>query len=210
MSRRVCAVLVLALALALAAPRIASAQAAPVASPAAPAASSESKLWLAAGGTWTTLRGDCADCSHEGNYRHSGGVLANIGYKLTSQMDVGAEVLWTPSTTESGANIRSTFVTGAVQFRPWASRGFFLKGGLGMAFVRNFVVDTTGTPVYTSKGLAVSYGAGWEFRRAQRVGFEVFGTQHTAALGNLESSATAQAENIMGNFWSLGAAIVIR
>jgi hypothetical protein len=42
-----------------------------------------------------------------------------------------------------------------------------------------------------------------------RFGAQVFGSQHVVALGDLETN-TGTAENVMGNFWSFGAAIVIR
>ena len=52
-------------------------------------------------------------------------------------------------------------------------------------------------------------GAGWAFRPAERVGFQVFGAQHVAALGDLQT-AEEDVPDVVGNFWSLGVAIVIR
>ena len=102
-------------------------------------------------------------------------------------------------------------ILAVAQFRPWTSAGFFLKGGMGMAFVRNWVytggADTK--PPYTSKALSVVYGGGWAFRPQARVGLQIYGTHHAVALGDLQTS-TFLAENIMGNVWSAGAAIVIR
>jgi hypothetical protein len=37
----------------------------------------------------------------------------------------------------------------------------------------------------------------------------VFGSQHVAALGDLQG-ATQRVENVMANFWSVGGGIVIR
>ena len=91
------------------------------------------------------------------------------------------------------------------------TQGFFVRGSVGMAFVRNFVYDGTSTlPPITSKALALSYAGGWAFRRADRVGFQVFGAQHVAALGDFQTSSGAIATDVIGNFWSIGAAIVIR
>ena len=144
---------------------------------AAPAADAEAdaptsrRLWLVLGGTSTTLRGDCQeDCvAHgTGDYLHTGSVLAMVGARVNRKMDVGAEVSWVPATAKAGADVRSTFLLAAAQFRPWESHGFFLKGGMGMAFVRNFVYDGTGTlPPITSKALGLSYAAGWAFRRSR-------------------------------------------
>ena len=52
--------------------------------------------------------------------------------------------------------------------------------------------------------------AGWAFRPAHRVGFQVFGAQHVAALGDFQTAADEDIEDVVGNFWSLGIAIVIR
>ena len=173
----------------------------------APLPGSASNLWFTAGGTFSTLRGDCQTCEEDYPYRHSGGVMANLGLRVTRRMDAGAEVFWMPVDTADG-RIRSTHIDAVAQFRPWASQGFFLKGGAGMAFVRNWV-DVIGPDAINSKALSVVIGAGWAFRPAERVGLQVFGTQHVAALGDLET-AGGSIPDVMGNFWSLGAGIVIR
>jgi len=93
---------------------------------------------------------------------------------------------------------------------PWASRGFFLKVGMGMTLVRNWVYDGSGVqPPVRSKALGLGYGAGWVFRPHARAGLQVLGTQHVAALGDFQT-ATGPVENVVGNFWSVGAAVVIR
>jgi Outer membrane protein beta-barrel domain len=185
---------------------------APVAATAQTAAVSRS--WIAVGGASTTLQGACGEgCDLEGPYLNTGSVLANVGYRVNSRMDAGVEILWTPSTTtEPGDKIRSTFLVGVAQFRPWESRGFSVKAGMGMAFVRNWVYDISGvSPTFTatSKALGLTYGAGWTFRRTERLSVQIFGAQHVATLGDLETS-TQKVENVIGNFWSVGAALVIR
>ena len=132
-------------------------------------AGEQSKTWIVLGGTSTTLRGDCQeDCvAHgTGDYLHTGSFIAMAGARLNRKMDAGAEVSWVPATARDGSDVRSTFLLAAAQFRPWESQGFFLKGAMGMAFVRNFIYDGTGTlPPITSKALGLSYAAGWAFRR---------------------------------------------
>ena len=166
-----------------------------------------SRLWLTAGGASATLRGDCQTCETDYPYRHDGSVLANAGYRVNERMDVGAEVFWMPVNTASG-RIRTTHFDAAAQFRPWESKVFFLKGGAGMAFVRNWVDVATESPI-TSKALSVVVGTGWTFRRAERFGFQVFGAQYVAALGDLQTPAS-DVQDVVGNFWALGAALVIR
>ena len=52
-------------------------------------------------------------------------------------------------------------------------------------------------------------GAGWIFQPTRRVGLELVGAQHATALGDLQTDE-GQVSDVMGNAWSLGAAIVIR
>jgi hypothetical protein len=88
------------------------------------------------------------------------------------------------------------------------SSGFFLKGGAGMALVRDWV-DVLGEGGINSKALSIVIGGGWVVRPTSRAGFEVFASQHAAALGDIQR-ADGLVPDVIGNFWSLGAAIVIR
>jgi len=195
-------------------PVLSGAQTAP---PAAPAAAGDpvdqARTWIVVGGTSTTLRGDCQEpCVAHGTgaYLHSGSILATVGARVSRQVDAGIEVSWVPATSKAGDDIRSTFLLATGQFRPMAARGLFLKAGMGMVFVRNFVFDASGAvPPITSKALGLTYGAGWAFRRTQRLGIEMFGAQHVAALGDFQSGGVTN-ENVVANFWSVGAALVIR
>ena len=187
-------------------PVLAFAQAVPQAPSSQPDAA-PSKLWLVVGGASATLRGDCQTCEGDYPYRHAGAVLGDIGYHVNSRMDAGAEIYWMPIDTAQG-NIRTTHFDAVAQFRPWVSRGFFLKGGAGMAFVRNWV-DSLGSDSFNGKALSVVIGAGWAFRPAARVGLQVFGTQHALAMGDLQASQ-GLIQDVIGNRWSVGAAVVIR
>ena len=174
----------------------------------APSEAGPSNIWLAAGAAFATLRGDCQTCEEDFPYRHAASFLANIGYRLHNRMDVGAEVFWLPVTTDAGDRIRTTHLDAVAQFRPWASKGFFVKGGAGVAFVRNWV-DVPDAPPVTSKALSVVIGGGWAFRTADRFGVQVFAAQHAAALGDLQTS-TSDIQDVIGNFWSVGVAVVVR
>ena len=166
-----------------------------------------SGLWLAAGGVFTTLRADCQNCEQDFNYRHGGGVLVDAGYRVNRRMNVGGEVFWSAVESASG-HVRVTHLDAVAQFRPWQSKGFFLKVGAGMAFVRNWV-DTEGPDAINSKALSIVIGGGWVFRLAERFGVEVSASQHAVALGDLLTSE-GQIPDVMGNYWSLGMALVIR
>ena len=166
-----------------------------------------SNFWFAAGGTFSTLRGDCQTCETDTPYRHSGGLVGDLGYRVNNRMDVGGEVFWMPVDTADG-NVRATHFDAVAQFRPWSSQGFFLKGGAGMALIRNWV-DAFGANAFNSKALSVVIGGGWAFRPANRVGLQLFGTQHASAIGDFETVAET-VQDVVGNYWSLGASVVIR
>jgi hypothetical protein len=122
-------------------------------------------------------------------------------------MDVGAEIFWVPLETASGT-LNATHFDAVAQFRPWRNSGFFMKGGAGMAFIRNWV-DTLGPSAINSKALSVVIGGGWAFRTDKRVGLQLFASQHAGALGDLQT-ADAEVPDVMGNYWSIGAALVFR
>jgi hypothetical protein len=209
MTRRAC-LLLAALAIAACLPPMnASAQAGAQPAPAAASATQDgpSSTWIVAGAAFATMHADCQTCEEETPYRHTTGVLGNFGLRVNSRMDAGAELFWVPLESGSG-HINTTHIDGVAQFRPWGSKGFFVKGGAGMAFVRNWV-DATGPNAINSKALSVVIGTGWVFRPAARFGVQVFASQHAAALGDVKT-ATADVADVIGNFWSIGAAIVFR
>ncbi len=173
------------------------------------AAEGGTTAWVVIGAAATTIRGDCTFCEltgFEAQYNHTWSLLADIGWRVSPRVDAGAEVVWVPATTREGNAFRSTFILGVGQIRPWVSRGFFVKGGLGMAFVRNWLIADA--PI-TQKALAVAIGTGWEFRASERIGFQVYASQHAAAVGDFELGAETL-ENVMGNVWSFGGALVFR
>ena len=183
----------------------ASAPSAPSGAPAQPAL--PSRLWIVAGGGSGTHRGHCQDCDAASPFRHGGAIVGNAGYRVSSRVDVGADVFWMQWHNDSG-RIRTTALDAVVQFRPWESKGFFVKGGAGMAFVRNWVRTLGGTSD-DSKALALVIGGGWEFAPRGRLGMQLFAMQHVGALGDLQTVDGAISD-VTGNFWSVGAAIVIR
>jgi hypothetical protein len=166
-----------------------------------------SKLWVVAGGAFSTLRGDCQTCEADYRYRHGGSLLANVGYQVNDRADIGGELFWMPVATADG-RIRATHVDAVAQFRPWTSQGFFLKGGAGMAFIRNWV-DAVGPDAINSKALSLVIGGGWTFQPEKRISLQLFASQHAAALGDLRT-ADGDIPDVIGNFWAIGAAIAFR
>ncbi|HEX7779240.1 MAG TPA: hypothetical protein VF424_08390 [Vicinamibacterales bacterium] len=186
-------------------PAGAAAQTPPTSAP-DPAAGS---LWLRGGFLSTTFLGDCTDCEGA-QYRSTGSLMAGVGWALNPRTDLGAEFLWVKSQATESDRIRVSFLLGSVQFRPWRTRGFFVKAGAGMAFVHNWILQLEGEdPSFRSKAFALDLTAGWEWRFSRHFGAEVLAGQQVAALGDLATSVRT-VENVMANFWSVGAAVVIR
>jgi hypothetical protein len=178
--------------------------------PAAP--SQASSLWLTAGGGFSSQKGDCSSCTGDVVYVKSGNLVIDIGARGNSQLDGALELIWAPSKMRTGDDLRVTFLMGVGQYRPLKNHGFFVKGGMGVAFVRNWVIDVTNdvTPAFTTNAMALTYGAGWEVRSRGRFGLQVFGTHSVVALGDLTVTGGSTAEDVIGNVWTFGASIVIR
>ena len=175
--------------------------------PVSAAAQSEpSSVWLTAGPAFLTMQGRCQTCEEDAPYRHGTAIVANAGYRANQRMDVGAEVAWMPIDTPDRRFV-TTHLNAVAQFRPWSTKGFFVKGGAGMAFVRNW--ELAAEQSINQKALSVVIGGGWAFRRERRVGFQIFASQHVAALGDLQTADTS-VPDVVGNFWSIGASLVFR
>jgi hypothetical protein len=169
-----------------------------------------SRLWIVGGAGAMSFLADCEECGDPEDYRHSYGLLVTAGRAITRRLDFGAEFMWTPGETAGGDPVRTSFLLAATQFRPWQSQGFFVKGGIGIAFIKNRVtIPGQDSGEFITKSLAVAIGGGWEWRLRGRVGAEVYASQHVAAAGDILTSA-GTANNVMVNFWSVGGAIVIR
>jgi len=180
---------------------------------AAPAASAQpSRLWLTAGGGFSSQKGDCSSCTGDPVYVKSGNITFDVGARGNAQLDGAVEVTWAPSHLRTGDDIRVTYLMGIGQYRPLKNHGFFVKGGMGVAFVRNWVFDVTNdvTPAFTTNAMALTYGAGWEVRSRGRFGLQVYGTHHVVALGDLTVTGGSTAEDVIGNMWTFGGSIVIR
>lgn len=170
-----------------------------------PPAPPPARLWIVAGGASGTLRGFCQDCGQDFPFRHGGALVGNVGYRFNPRLDAGADVFWIQWRNESGHIPGDSDHCGrAVR----ESKGFFVKGGAGMAFVRNWV-QTIGPNPDDQKALAVVFGTGWELHKSPRLGLQLFAMQHVGALGDLQT-ANGAIGDVTANFWSLGAAIVIR
>ena len=157
---------------------------------------------------YAAFRTDCNNCVRDDLYSTGGSLMVSGGVAVNDQLDAGGEILWA-STAFEGGDYRASFLLGSVQFRPWKARGFYLKGGLGLAFVRANITVNGQTTASKPKGLGVHYGAGWMFGRGRRVSFAPFGGHYVASLGDIPTSA-GNAENPVSNVWFAGVTVFFR
>jgi hypothetical protein len=137
----------------------------------------------------------------------------DAGVRVTPRLDAGVELYWVRLKVNAEDPIQTTFILGVVQFRPWVDRGFFLRAGMGIGIAGNGLYNPAGpvlAPPYTTNALGINFGVGWEFMLNRRWGFQVHGLQHVAALGELTTEAGERIRNVVGNYWTVGAAIVLR
>jgi hypothetical protein len=164
--------------------------------------------WLGAGLGYGAFRTDCSNCTRDDLYSTGGSLVVSGGVTVNDQVDAGGEILWASTALQSGS-YRAAFLLGVVQFRPWRTRGFYLKGGLGLAFVRTNITSGDQATESSPKGLGVHYGAGWVFGRGRRVSFAPFGGHYVASLGDVPTP-DGNAENPVSNVWFAGVTVFVR
>jgi hypothetical protein len=205
--------------LSAACPAALAAQPAPASSGAAPSIPAPSRVsepshwWLVGGGGFSVARAGCATCDRAGVFAHSRSLLIDAGVRVRPNVDAGVELLWVSSRIEQEKPIRTTFILGVAQLRPWQEHGFFLRAGMGISFAGNGIYSPIGpalAPPFSTNALGVTYGTGWVFGWQRRRTVQLHATHHVAALGQLTTVDGGTLENVIGNYWTVGAALVLR
>lgn len=172
-----------------------------------------SRVWIVAGAGFSLARAGCATCDRAGVLNRSRSLLLDAGVRINPKVDAGIELHWVSSRVESEAPVRTTFILALAQLRPWHQRGFFMRVGMGIGFAGNGLynpIENTLAPPYTTNALGLTYGAGWVFSPYHRIAFQTHATHHVAALGELTSTTGTVVKNVVGNYWTIGTAVVIR
>ncbi len=183
----------------------------PAPAPASPPA--PYRVWIVAGPGFSAARAGCPKCDEDGVYANSYSFLVDAGLSVNQRVDVGIELAWVNLDVDGSSHIRTTFILGVAQFRPWVDRGLFLRAGMGLGIAGNGLFSPIGPPLappYTTNALGIVYGVGWEFKVARRWGIQVHGLHHVAALGELTTVDGTRIKNVVGNYWTVGGAVVIR
>ena len=167
-----------------------AAESAPAPAPPKPTTNSHSRYWVVGG---ARIRRRARRMSRRAIAKVFRRTVARcwsmVASASTTELDFGLELAYGSSKLEDNDDepILTTFVMGVVQVRPWDTRGFFFKTGMGAGVVGNLYIPNG--PVLdgpiTTNTLALVYGAGWVFKREQRFALQVHGTHHVAALGEV-------------------------
>lgn len=174
------------------------------------------KLWVVIGGGFAAARAGCFEvdvCNPEGVSIKSYSILLDVGVRVTPRVDAGMELYWVPLKVNDEDPIKTTFVLGVVQMRPWVDKGLFLRAGMGIGIAGNGLFNPNGPllkPPYTTNALGIVYGVGWQRMINRRWGVEAHALHHVAALGEITTAAEVRIRNVVGNYWTVGGAIVIR
>jgi hypothetical protein len=167
--------------------------------------------YVGIGSSFTAFHAEC--CDREADGEHKGAALVlDGGVTLQRRLDLGARLIWTPAKDDGGDTLNSTALLVVAKYRFWPSRGFFVSGGAGMAWMTNALalIDEPSPPA-RAKGLSVELAAGWEWRLHRHFGIQAFGSQHVIGLGDLPTQIPGESlDNLIINYWSAGASIVIR
>lgn len=165
--------------------------------------------YVAAGLGGTRFRGECCE-RRAGELATATTVVLEGGLTLKRRADVGAKVIWTTATDE-GESLNTLAIVASAAYRFWPRRGFYVSGGAGMGVVTDiFELLDESTLSDRAKGLAVDIAAGWEWPLWKRMRIQAFGSQHVVSLGDLPTPVGVSLDNLIINYWSIGARLVFR
>ena len=145
-------------------------------------------------------------------YADSYSFVLDAGVSVNKRVDVGMELMWVDLNVDGASHVKTLFVLGVAQLRPWVQHGFFIRAAMGLGIAGNGLYNPYGPPLpppYTTNALAIAYGAGWELKLNPRWGLQVYGTHHVAGLGEL-TTADSTLKNVVVNYWTVGGGIVFR
>jgi hypothetical protein len=90
-------------------------------------------FWIGLGAGYGSAAAKCDDCEANGREKGPAGFL-KLGGTLNQKVLLGAEFnIWSDSAEGEALNFYTG--TATITFYPWASSGFFVKGGAGVSFV---------------------------------------------------------------------------
>jgi hypothetical protein len=162
---------------------------------------------VAVWGGYATAKVDCGNCEAGATYRDTWQAGVTPLWRVNNKVLAGVEFVYQPSSKANRS--RSSSLLASVMFHPWATSGFYLKGGYGLTWVRTtFTVDGVDQKDKFN-GMAVNYGIGWRFRQHNRVSLGLFGSHYITTAGTVHVQSF-EAVNVIGNGWVGGVSVFLR
>ena len=203
MKRRTLKVLTAALGLATTAWQPAAAQSSPLV---------PGRIFLSAGTGYGGAALSCASCSssRESSFAFTGRAGAALRQNLELALEVTA---WSKDFGNSTSNstARTVFADAVAQWYPLQSSGFFVKGGGGLAFIREDIASTgiprTRIEANTSDLVA---GLGWDVPVARRIALTPYADLHHAPRTSAKVNGTTSTQQLGANLLHIGVAATWR
>ncbi len=156
--------------------------------------------------SYAATKVDCENCEAAA-YADTYNLTLSPRWRINRKLLAGAELVVQPSGRSD--EVRTSWLLGTVQFHPWADKGFFLKGGYGLLWVRTTLTIDGESNTGKFRGMVVNYGAGWHFRRDRRVSVAPFGAHYVQTVGSVTVDEF-EAVNVVGNSWVAGVSVIFR
>lgn len=140
----------------------------------------------------------CGDCANEPGGGFSGHL--KLGGAPSRKILVGFEsMFWAKHDDDLDANLSYGNASAIVQFYPGANSGFFLKGGLGIAF-SELVIDLGQglTLTENQSGIGSSFGVGWDLRVGRNLSITPV---LNLGLGSLDDANVSLLQLAVGLTW---------
>jgi outer membrane protein with beta-barrel domain len=142
-------------------------------------------FWIAFGFGGGSARFSCKPCTSDTTLT-SATIDLKMGGTVRPNMLIGGELnAWTKN--ENGETLTIGNLSAVLQYYPAVASGFFLKGGLGYATIR----DEAGGSTATGNGFGFIVGLGYDFRVGRNFSLTPIANVYYGGIGELSSGGSS-------------------
>jgi outer membrane protein with beta-barrel domain len=134
-----------------------------------------------------------------GYLRVSGAVRPNLVVAAESQF-------WNKETTDQRTteNITAGALLGVAQWYPEPAGGFYVKAGVGVGSLSDDITDPVFNAKVESTGLALNFGAGFDYRMGKNFSLTPFVNYTAMTGGKAKVNGASTSEKLNGNLFQVG------